>query len=441
MKKILSIFLIIALLTINTFASDTSYYKKELEEVCLHTNNTTSDISPGSVGGEWLVVGLSQANPDIKSEYFNKYITNLTNILEEKSGILSNTKNTEYSRAVIALTSIGKNATDISGYNLVTPLLNYEKTVKQGVNGAIWALIALNCGNYYPEEKELRKKYIDKILSVQGENGGFSLSKSLQPDPDVTAMAIQALSFYKEDEAIAPKIQGAEEFLKKIKNFPSSESVSQTLTALTSLGKNSLDYEVGRLLEALYEFKCDSGGYCHILSENKENKMATEQVLCALSSLKKADETGEWLYSFNKPFSDISECFYEDEIYTLTKAGIIGGRTENMFFPESDITLAELCTMTAKALKLKNKDSFSLDAEKDTWFFPYMSAAYSNKIMEFSDKNEIYPENKVTYAQAKEFFTNCVNFLEKEDFDRSILKENGFLSRAEAAKIIYEIIK
>ena len=441
MKKILSIFLIISLLTINTFASDTSYYKKELEEVCLHTNNTTSDISPGSVGGEWLVVGLLQANPDINSEYFNKYITNLTNILEENSGILSNTKNTEYSRAVIALTSIGKNATDISGYNLVTPLLNYEKTVKQGVNGAIWALIALNCGNYYPEEKELRKKYIDKILSMQGENGGFSLSKSFQPDPDVTAMAIQALSFYKGDKTIAPKIQSAEEFLKKIKNFPSCESVSQTITALTSLGKNSLDSEAERLLEVLYEFKCESGGYYHILTEKKENKMATEQALCALSSLKKADETGEWLYSFNKPFSDISECFYEDEICALTKAGVIGGRTENMFFPESEITLAELCSMTAKALKLKNTDSFSLDIEKDAWFYPYMSAVYSNKIMEFPDNSEIYPENKVTYAQAEEFFTNCVNFLEKETFDKGLLNKNGFLSRAEAAKIIYEITK
>ena len=441
MKKILSIFLIILLLTLNTFASDTLYYKKELDEVCSHTKNSTSNLSPGSVGGEWLVVGLSQANPDIQSEYFNKYITNLTNLLEEKSGILSKTKNTEYSRAVIALTSIGKNATDILGYNLVTPLLNYEKTVKQGVNGAIWALIALNCGNYYPEEKELRDKYIDKILSMQSENGGFSLSKSFQPDPDVTAMAIQALSFYKGDETIALKIQRAEEFLKKIKNFPSCESVSQTLTALTSLGKNSLDYEVERLLKALCEFKCQSGGYYHILSEKKENKMATEQALCALSSLKKADETGEWLYTFNKPFSDVSECLYKDEIYTLTKTGIIGGRTENMFFPESDITLAELCTMTAKALKLKNTDSFSLDIEKDIWFYPYMSAIYSNKIMEFSDNIKIYPENKVTYAQAEEFFANCVNFMQKEEFDKSILKENGFLSRAEASKIIYEIIK
>ena len=34
-----------------------------------------------------------------------------------------------------------------------------------------------------------------------------------------------------------------------------------------------------------------------------------------------------------------------------------------------------------------------------------------------------------------------VNFLEKEAFDKELLNKNGFLSRAEAAKIIYEIIK
>ncbi len=325
MKKTLAIFLVILLFSHPALALDASDYKNELNSLSLYTKSTVTNPLPASVGGEWAVVGLSQTE-DISSEYFDKYTTNLSNLLKEKSGKLSETKHTEYSRAIIALTAIGKNATDFYGYNLVTPVLDYEKTAKQGVNGAIWALIALECGNYYPQQKELREKYINKILSMQGENGGFSLSKSFQPDPDVTAMALQALSFYKNDKTILSAIEKGQAFLSKIKNFPSCESVSQAITALTSLGKNSADLEIQRLLNILYTFRCETGGYCHQLYETKANQMATEQALCALASLKKADETSGWLYSLKKDLwyyqysSKITKLPYANKIYPVNKA-------------------------------------------------------------------------------------------------------------------------
>ncbi len=441
MKKALSIFLIILLLITNACALNAFDYKTELNTLCSHTQNTITNPLPGSVGGEWAVVGLSQSKTTVPSNYFDKYVSNLSSLLKEKSGKLSETKHTEYSRTIIALTAIGKNATDILGYNLITPILDYEKTVRQGINGAIWALIALNCGNYYPEEKELREKYINKILSMQSDNGGFSLSKSFQPDPDVTAMALQALSYYKSNKTVAAAISKAEEFLSKIKHFPSCESVSQAITALTALGKNSSDTEAQRLLNILYTFQCETGGYYHLLNESKENKMATEQALCALASLKKADESGKWLYSFKKTFSDTSDCLYRNEIDFLSERGIVGGRTENMFFPESEITLAELCTMAVKALKLEgNSEDFS-SFKNGSWFYPYISAVNSLEIIASSDDGQIFPEKKVTYREATEFFNNCANFLQKESFAEDISGKKGYLLRAEAAKIIYELIK
>ncbi len=438
MKKLLSVFIITIILTLNCCASEIVDYKKELGELSQFIRNTVTNPTHASVGGEWSVTALSQQE-NISQEYFNKYFDNITCLLNEKNGVLSASKNTEYSRAIIGLTSMGKNACDASGYNLVEPILNYDKTSKQGINGAFWALIALECGNYYPEEKEIRKSYIEKILSLQSENGGFSLSERFGADPDVTAMAIQALSFYKGDEKINSAITKAEDFLRKIQNFPSCESVAQAIIAYTSSGKNSSDFEIQRLLGALSDFRCDGGGYSHLIGENKMNVMATEQVFCALVSLEKCDTTGMWLYNFKKPFEDISDSAYKNEINILSQSGIVGGRTEKMFFPTQEIRLSELCAMAAKALKL---DIIYGNTDEDSWYSAYTSALYTAKILTVPSGKEDYFESPVAYREAESFFENCADFLEKDDEYKEAFSEiqtDGFLTREAAVKIIYEI--
>ncbi len=77
-------------------------------------------------------------------------------------------KYTEYSRVIIALTSIGKDPKNVGGYNLLLPLGDFEKTTWQGINGAIWALIALDCGQYdmpYNADAQIhatREMYVEK---------------------------------------------------------------------------------------------------------------------------------------------------------------------------------------------------------------------------------------------------------------------------------------
>ena len=44
----------------------------------------------------------------------------------------------------MALKSIGKDPTDIGGYDIEKPLEDFDAVVSQGLNGAIYALIALN---------------------------------------------------------------------------------------------------------------------------------------------------------------------------------------------------------------------------------------------------------------------------------------------------------
>lgn len=63
---------------------------------------------------------------------------------------LHKNKSTDNSRLIVALSSIGKDATSVGDWDLVEAYSanGFDWIKKQGINGAIWALIALDTNNY-----------------------------------------------------------------------------------------------------------------------------------------------------------------------------------------------------------------------------------------------------------------------------------------------------
>ena len=98
---------------------------------------------------------------------------------------------------------MGIDASNVEGYDLTAALSDMTYVKKQGLNGPIWALIALDSGNYEIPQissgkttaQVSREKLLSYILSSELTDGGFNLTKSDSQgaDPDVTAMALQAL--------------------------------------------------------------------------------------------------------------------------------------------------------------------------------------------------------------------------------------------------------
>ena len=223
MKKYISILLTLTILfslSSEAFAIDTSKVDVTLEGVGNYLYETVKEPAVGSVGGEWAVMGLARSDMDIPNEYFENYYQTVTKYVKDSGGVLDNKKYTEYSRVIVALTSIGKNPADVAGYNLLIPLGDYEKTVWQGINGAIWALIALDSGNYdmpgNPNAKvqATREMYINHILEKQTSDGGWALSGDVA-DPDVTGMALQALSKYQDNDKVKSATEKALNCLSK----------------------------------------------------------------------------------------------------------------------------------------------------------------------------------------------------------------------------------
>ena len=262
-----------------------------------------------AVGGDWLVFGLARSGLKAPQKYFDTYYKNVEDYIVSVDGVLSRKKNTEYSRVILALTAIGKNPADAAGFNLLLPLGDFDETVRQGVNGAIFALLALDSGGYeIPEAPEAetqatRELYVGELLRREIPDGGWALTGGT-PDADMTAMALQALVKYRDRQDVEDAVQRGLAALSALQepngaylswDEENSESVCQVIVALTELGI-SLDNERfvknGQTLpQVLERFACEDGSYRHSLNGGSD-EMATEQAFYALAAIHRA-ETGE----------------------------------------------------------------------------------------------------------------------------------------------------
>ena len=263
---------------------------------------TVTEPAFGTSAGEWTVLSLA------RGEYFNKdnvYFTDYYNRIVETvnttaasvnmNGALHKIKSTENSRVILALSSIGKDATAVGDWNLIAPFNDFNWIKKQGINGPIFALIALDTNDYKTEDTTIRQQCIDFILDAQFEDGGWALSGSTA-DPDITAMALQALAPYKSQSNVATAAEEAISTLSATQNSNggytswgtvNSESCAQVIVALTTWGINpdtdSRFVKNGKsVVDALLaHYLEDESAFEHVI-DSGANGMATDQACYAL---------------------------------------------------------------------------------------------------------------------------------------------------------------
>ena len=269
----------------------------------------------GSVGGEWLVLGLARSGMEISDEYYETYFQNLSAYTAQQGGILHAKKYTEYSRVILAVTAIGRDPADVGGFNMLVPLADFEQTVFQGINGPIFALLALDSGNYeIPENvadstQATRDMYVDYIINAQLENGGWSLMGG-EAEIDVTAMALQALAKYQDRKDVAEAVEKGLVVLSERQNdqggyqynaaeASSCESVAQVIVALAELGISLDDSRFVKngktLLDGLLQFQQADGGFAHLM-DGETDLLATEQAFYALVAANRIAQGESSLY-------------------------------------------------------------------------------------------------------------------------------------------------
>ncbi|MDR2421233.1 MAG: S-layer homology domain-containing protein [Oscillospiraceae bacterium] len=424
MKKLTSIILAAAL-ALALRAPALAVTDKALDSAILKTAEYVHKIvkSPqvGSVGGEWAVMELARSGYAVPDSYYRDYYATVEEYVKACDGVLHTKKYTEYSRVTLALTAIGKDPSDVAGYDLLRPLGDYDKTIWQGLNGPIWALIALDTGDYpmprntAAKTQATRDMYVDRILECQLSDGGFSLfggtsaaaSGDGVSDPDITGMALQALAKYQDRADVKKATQEALAVMSKKQDssggFSSwgttnSESVVQMIVALCELGIPLDDKRFVKngktLLDNLMTFAQPDGGFSHMSSGDGNNQMATEQALYGLIAAQRLRDGKPSLYRMTDalkisgsasagpkrgeglrgkseavqpvPISAPGKTF--EDTYThanltaidgLAARGIVGGKGDGKFHPDDTMTRAEYCAIMTRGLGIDISGGFS----------------------------------------------------------------------------------
>ena len=306
-------------------------WESALKAVLAYLNKKVTNPSVNSTEGEWAVLALNRGNA--ASDAWNEiYFENLKAYVDSCGGVLDTYKYTEYSRVILALTAAGVDAsefvTDKATYDLVKPLLDKQSTgaymaEKQGNNGAMFALLAMNSHDYLntAEGKAARAALIASLKANQLESGAWSISGKTSPDLDVTAAGIYALAPYYMDEAKLTELGGSVSYAelktmvdsalaylsgKQNSNggFGSVEADVWTIIALSSIGRDAdTDPDFVKdgnslLQDMLSYFDQDSRAFHHLLSGGID-QMATEQAAYGLVAYERFKNSKNALYDMN----------------------------------------------------------------------------------------------------------------------------------------------
>lgn len=264
-----------------------------------------------STGGEWMVIGLARSGRTVPAGYYDN-VVEYVKAKADANERLHPAKVTDNARVILALTAIGKDVTNVGGHNLLKGLDNMAYVQAQDINGPIFTLIALDSHNYPTMGDVTREKLIQVILDAQLNDGGWGLSAD-KADPDMTAMAIQALApYYKTNETVKAAVDKALEALSALQctdggfgswDTVNSESCAQVIVALTALGidptADSRFVKNGHtVLDALAGFYVTGGGFRHTAG-GERNDMATEQGYYALAAYYRFANTQTRLYDMS----------------------------------------------------------------------------------------------------------------------------------------------
>ena len=293
LAALLTLAMAFALLPVSAYAGEPVNIQDALTGVLDYLHNAEYAV----FGGEWAALAINRGGR-ADAAWNNKYLEALETYIEEEaysvdaaSGkvTLDEGKTTENARVVLALTSMGIDASQFRGYDLVSQVS--DKITAQSVNGAVYILLSLNSGDY--SDRAFHDVCIDSLLENQEDDGGWGWGDGAGSEADLTAMALQALAPYEQKPGVASAVRAALAFLAEQQDpetggfaswgSESAESAAQVIVALTALGNDTTPgLSLDKAVENLLSFRDGTtGGFISGWS-GAVDSMSSEQAAYAL---------------------------------------------------------------------------------------------------------------------------------------------------------------
>ena len=293
---------------LDTVISQTVSWKRGTSDT-VFTADFLNNVS--STASDWTVLFLGRLGiAEDYSAFLNRSSAYVKDLYDKNpsTGLSTNTP-TEWHRLTMAVLAAGGDPTDIGGHDLIadgTYSCLAGAPWEQGMNGAAWALLALDSKGYEVPEKAkyTREDLISYILGKELSGGGWSLDdKNPSLDLDITSMVVYALAPHAAEDAKVREAvnHGLKVLRDKIAtdgdyNYGDTyncESVAQAIIAFTSMGIDPAtvtNASSGKsLLDGLLKYySTGTGGFLHAYyddeKQNRPNPMATDQAMEAIAA-------------------------------------------------------------------------------------------------------------------------------------------------------------
>ena len=431
----------------------------------------------GTTPGDWYVIGLSRLGKDDNYEGYLAVIAEKIKERYTEPGRLSAAKSTEWHRISLAVLAAGGNPENIGGENLIADgTYDRGKTAslgKQGINGWIWGLITLDSMAYEIPDGAFysREDIITEIISKELSGGGFTLTGEVA-DPDITAMAIQSLAPYYNDEktyeingksvSVREVIDRALEKLSELQTDDGDflswgtknvESTDQVVVALCSLGIDPLSdsrfIKNGKtLLDGILLYRMPDGGFIHSKTYDADNptslpdssnSMAGEQTLYTMAALLRREKGMRTLYDFRPEQSSALKARISDlqteiaKISTKTEKGTLEKLLSDYYsITETERRYVYNYYLLSTAAKERNIDIEKIASETKIIESPPDKDGTESKVV-FSETDmaafETLPENPTT-----ENYVLVITLLDKINRCEDFSGKDKIIKKLEEAK-------
>lgn len=255
-------------------------YSKQLTGV---TDYLKKNIAKPAVGGEndWTVMANSRAGKTDVNWYRAYYDSVYDTVKKNNNPDLGSIGNN--AKAVITLTAMGADPTNVAGKNLLQPLSDYNAIPKDYVTTPVYVLLALDSKNYKVPEttgavQTTRENLVNLIISyfdkntgsLGGEWGGITYIYY-----DSMGMAMQALApYYKSNKDVKSLVDKSLAYLSKYQNSDGTfggeydDRVCSTAQVLCALSCLQIDTEQDKrfikngksALDGLLSYAKEDGG-------------------------------------------------------------------------------------------------------------------------------------------------------------------------------------
>ena len=444
--------------------------------------NDTFLANAGTTPGDWYPIGLGRLGiPDNQTGYLAVINENVWQRYQTAEK-LDRTKATEWHRISLAVLASGGDPRHMGAGGDIDLIADgtYNRGLvispgRQGINGWIWGLIALDSKRYeVPSDAcNTREDFIVEILRTQRADGGFALTGNVS-DVDITSMAIQALAPYYNSETVYLYTSSVQKnadgvyiecnktvrqvinegiaWLSSVQcadgdfsswGMQNVESTAQVIVALCSLGidpvKDSRFIKNGNtLLDGMLKYRLNNGGFVHSFTYDPDNptslpdqanSMASEQVLYALVAIWRYQNGMRSLYDMRDEFSITERLTIDACISTINLLG------ENSSKEEIEAAITAYCAIPAlDRCYVNNYSKLASLATENGIELPESTPVYNGGVGEqeqpllyFSDSNkasadalpsddELTTEYFATVTTLRYILSNCEDFEGKQAY-------------------------